>query len=427
MSAQNMGNQWRECRLGDLFKVKHGFAFKGEYFTEAPQETVRVTPGNFTIGGGFQDGKRKFYRGTVPPDFVLKPGQVVVTMTDLSKQADTLGYAAIIPKDSTIWLHNQRIGLLEFKPDIPTSPRFIHYLLRTREYRAWIVGSASGSTVKHTAPDRIESFSTRIPPLAEQHAIAHILGTLDDKIALHRCMNQTLENMAQALFKSWFVDFDEVPPEDMQESELGWIPTGWRVKEIGNLVQCVGGATPSTKNESFWTCSEHHWATPKDFSKLQAPVLTTSERCITDAGLARISSGLLPAGTLLRSSRASIGYLAIAVLPVAINQGFIAMLPESIVSPLWLLFWAKNNMEAIQQRANGSTFMEISKTAFRSIQFAMPAPDKLAQFDAVAHPILERIISNERESRTLATLRDTLLPRLISGTLHILDAKRFMP
>jgi restriction endonuclease S subunit len=202
-----MGSDWRAVSLGELFRVKHGFAFKSEYFTDEPQKTVLVTPGNFAIGGGFQDGKRKYYKGRVPEDYVLKPGQVVVTMTDLSKESDTLGYAASIPNDSTIWLHNQRVGLLEFKTDIPTSPRFIEYLLRTHEYRSWIVGSATGTTVKHTAPERIESFATRIPPIEEQRAIAHILGTLDDKIELNRQQNETLEAMARALFKAWFVDF----------------------------------------------------------------------------------------------------------------------------------------------------------------------------------------------------------------------------
>lgn len=146
-----MAGDWKKVTLGELFKVKHGFAFKSEYFTNEPQTTVLVTPGNFSIGGGFQDGKRRYYKGPIPEGYVLKPGQVVVTMTDLSKGSDTLGYAARIPNDSTVWLHNQRIGLLEFNDDVPTSPRFIEYLLRTREYRSWIVGSATGTTVKHTS------------------------------------------------------------------------------------------------------------------------------------------------------------------------------------------------------------------------------------------------------------------------------------
>jgi len=293
--------------------------------------------------------------------------------------------------------------------------RWLYYAIK--HYRLGEIDD--GSLIPSTTRAAVYVQDLVVPPPQEQRAIAHILGTLDDRIDNLRQTNATLEAIAAELFKSWFVDFDGVPPEEMQESELGLIPKGWRVEEIGKLVQCVGGATPSTKDESFWNHGAHHWATPKDLSKLQAPVLTTTERRITDAGVARISSGLLPVGTLLLSSRAPIGYLAISAVPVAINQGFIAMLPGGALSPTWLLFWVKINMEVIKQKANGSTFMEISKTAFRSIKVAEPSPDDLARFDKVADPILDRIMHNERHIATLAQLRDTLLPKLISGKLRI--------
>jgi len=391
--------QWPTVTIGDVAHIKHGFAFKGEFFTDEVTPNVLLTPGNFAIGGGFQMGKPKYYAGPLPDGYALMEGDIVVTMTDLSKASDTLGYAAKIPAmpGVTYW-HNQRIGLLQVRDEQRVCKNWLHYLMRTREYRAWIIGSASGSTVKHTSPSRIESFSFKLPPLEEQHDIAQDVDVaVIDEVQM----------------------LEDVPPEEMQESELGWIPKGWRVEEIGKLVQCVGGATPSTKDDAFWSHGVHHWATPKDLSKLQSPVLTTTERRITDAGIARISSGLLPAGTLLMSSRAPIGYLAIATMPIAINQGFIAMLPGGVLSPTWLLFWAKANMDVIKQKANGSTFMEISKTAFRPIKVAKPPPDILARFDEVAGPILECIMHNERHITTLAQLRGTLLPKLLSGAIRI--------
>lgn len=110
-----MGREWKEVTLGELFNVKHGFAFKGEHFTDKPTKTVCVTPGNFSIGGGFKKPKPKYYDGPVSEEYILQPGDIIVTMTDLSKQADTLGLAASIPDDGIVWLHNQRIGLLKFK------------------------------------------------------------------------------------------------------------------------------------------------------------------------------------------------------------------------------------------------------------------------------------------------------------------------
>lgn len=179
------------------------------------------------------------------------------------------------------------------------------------------------------------------------------------------------------------------------------------------------GATPSTKEPRFWDDPVHHWVTPKDLSGLQSPVLIDTERKVSEAGLAKISSGLLPIGTLLLSSRAPIGYLAIAHVPTAINQGFIAMLPGGQLPASYLLFWTKLNMDAIKQKANGSTFMEISKSAFRPIRLVVPPPQVITEFDSICKPMLDRIAENEKKRRHLGGIRDTLLPRLISGKLRL--------
>ena len=183
-------------------------------------------------------------------------------------------------------------------------------------------------------------------------------------------MNETLEAMARAIFKSWFVDFDPVrakmdgrKPEGMdaataklfpngfEESELGPIPRGWAVEPVGNVVDCVGGGTPSTGEPKYWEGGTHYWTTPKDFSSLQAPILLDTARKLTAAGIAKISSGLLPAGTLLLSSRAPVGYLAIAAMPVAINQGFIALKCNERGSNYFMLNWCQLNMAEIEGRA----------------------------------------------------------------------------
>ena len=270
-------------------------------------------------------------------------------------------------------------------------------------------------------------------------AIAHILGTLDDTIELNRRMNETLEGMARAIFKSWFVDFDPVRaksegrdpglpphladlfPDRFQDSPLGPIPEGWKVRTIADLAEVVGGGTPRTKEPSSWEGGAHHWATPKDLSGISVPVLLDTERKVTDAGLGQISSGLLPIGTVLLSSRAPIGYLAVAEIPVAVNQGFIAMKPKAGVSNLFLLFWAESGQDDIISRANGSTFLEISKASFRPIPVTVPDGAAMRAFDGMVQPWYRRIVSNAEESRTLASLRDTLLPKLLSGEIRVRD------
>jgi len=269
-----------------------------------------------------------------------------------------------------------------------------------------------------------------------------VLGNLDDRITLLRETNATLEAIAQALFKSWFVDFDPVRakaegrqpegmdattaalfPDSFEESELGLVPKGWSVMPIGEAVECVGGGTPDTKNEAYWQPEEFSWSSPKDLSGLQSPVLLSTERKLSAQGLTKVSSGLLPSGTLLMSSRAPIGYLAIAQTALAVNQGYIAMLPGGRLPPLYLLFWCRENMEIIKGRANGSTFMEISKKAFRPIPASVPPADVLEAFEQIAGSLFERLVANERQAQTLTQLRDTLLPRLISGQLRLPEAQ----
>lgn len=281
-----------------------------------------------------------------------------------------------------------------------------------------------------------------VPPVEAAKQISNLLMSLDDRISLFRETNTTLEAITQALFKSWFIDFDPVRakveglepegmdaataalfPDSFEDSELGLVPRGWLVKPVGDAVECIGGGTPNTKDPSYWEPAEHAWTTPKDLSGLQSPVLLSTERKLSTLGLTKVSSGLLPAGTLLLSSRAPIGYLAIAQMPIAVNQGYIAIPSGGELSPLYMLFWCRQNMEGIKARANGSTFMEISKKAFRPIPALVPSAKVLVAFANVADPLFERLIENERQAQTLTKLRDTLLPRLISGQLRLPEAK----
>ncbi len=291
----------------------------------------------------------------------------------------------------------------------------------------------------------VPNFQFPIPALHEQKAIASILTALDDKIELNRRMNANLEAMARAVFKSWFVDFDPVRakmagrqpfgmsaataalfPSRLAPSELGDIPEGWSVDQIGNAVTAVGGSTPSTENLEYWTDGQYAWVTPKDLSALKSPVLFTTERRITDAGIRVISSGLLPSGTVLMSSRAPIGYIAIAETSVAINQGFIAIVCDKELPNLYVWQWLHANLDMIKSHANGSTFQEISKGSFRPLPCIIPSAKVLEKFQAIVLPIWQKLVANEKECLGLEKTRDYLLPKLISGDIRIRDAEKFM-
>lgn len=318
--------------------------------------------------------------------------------------------------------------------------RYLKYVLLGE--RSSFLRFASGTTHQTIYFPEVKAFNIALPPIGVQQGIADILSALDDRANLLRQTNITLESIAQALFKSWFIDFDPVRanaegrepegmdaanaqlfPAEFEESALGLIPKGWRIEEIGRTAECVGGGTPSTKEEAYWEPPIHHWATPKDLSGLCSPVLLDTERRLSDAGLSKVSSGLLPSGTLLMSSRAPIGYIAIAQVPLAVNQGFIAIKPDGFLPPEFLYFWCHANMDAIKQKANGSTFMEISKTAFRPILLVLPPSEIVMRFADFVRPIFARITAGERQRARLADIRDALLPRLISGKVRLPEAQ----
>ena len=265
-----------------------------------------------------------------------------------------------------------------------------------------------------------------------------LLQCLDDKIELNGRMNHTLEAMARAIFKDWFVDFG--PTRAKAEGRMPYLndmvwelfpdaldrenrPVGWEPSEIGDEVEAVGGGTPSTKEPTYWEGGEHHWATPKDLSKLASPVLLNTERRITDAGVDAISSGLLPIGTVLFSSRAPIGYLAITEVPTAVNQGFIAMVCKKRLPNVFVLFWCCENLQYIRGISGGSTFAEINKRVFRSVPVVVPSEEVLAAYERLVRPLLDRIAKNSKQSETLEQIRDLLLPKLISGKVPFAVAK----
>ena len=431
---------WTETELGSLIEVKHGFAFKGEYFKTEPPGDILLTPGNFAIGGGFKYDKLKYYDGPVPDDYVLDEGDLLVTMTDLSKAADTLGFPALVPAhapEGPRYLHNQRLGLVIINKPSRIRKAFLYYLMCSREYRDDIVAGATGTTVKHTSPTKIKRFSALIPPPEQQDAIAEHLRSLDDKIDLNRRMNRALEGITRAIFKAWFVDFEPVKakaegatnipgmpqnvfeqlPAQLRETPHGLAPVGWDYFPIWDLVEVVGGGTPRTKNPEFWEGGNNPFCTPKDMSRLSAPVLLDTERHITQAGVDKISSGQLPIGTVLLSSRAPIGYLALAATPVSVNQGIIAMLTGDIPNT-YVLLWTEANMDEIKSRAGGSTFAEISKQNFRPIPALRPDDQTLRAFGEITEPLFDLITANERESDVLVHMRDTLLPKLISNEVR---------
>ena len=227
-------------KLGDLIEIKHGYAFSGEHIVENDNGIVLVTPGNFRIGGGFKEEKCKFFDGEIPTDYILQEGDFIVTMTDLSKTIDTLGYSALVPKSKRTYLHNQRIGLVTFKSD-KCDRGYIYWLMRTHEYQRSIANTSTGATVHHTSPKKIYDFDLELPSLATQRRIATILSRYDSLIENYQKQIKLLEEAAQRLYKEWFIDLHF--PGHENTNIVDGVPEGWEKKKVGELISKV----PRTK------------------------------------------------------------------------------------------------------------------------------------------------------------------------------------
>ena len=359
-------------------------------------------------------------------------------------------------------------------------PYYLYFLLSNEDFVNYTVLTAKGAKMPRGDKAAIMQYKFLLPGIDKQREIGLKLLDINKKIQLNRQTNQTLEHIAQAIFKSWFVDFEPtrakiiikqkggnelaqelaaqavicgaitlhklaeleeglcgIPnkggvdlwqpqqlaaiaalfPNSLVDSELGDVPEGWAWSEIGDEVTVVGGGTPSTKNIDFWEGGNIHWTTPKDMSNLADKVLLETGRKITKAGLAKISSGLLPKETVLMSSRAPVGYLAIAKVPLAINQGYIAMKCDAELSPEYVVQWAELVMDEIKQRASGTTFAEISKKNFKVIPIVVPNEKVMGEYTKITSAFYSKITEGVREINELTDIRDALLPKFLSGEL----------
>jgi restriction endonuclease S subunit len=325
-------------------------------------------------------------------------------------------------------------------------PLYLMYFFKSSIGRSALLMNTSqvGTPGIATPLKSLKGIQLPLPPLTQQHVIVSVLSRLDDRITLLRETNATLEAIAQALFKSWFVDFDPVRakmegrapegideataalfPDALEESELGWVPKGWRLQTFRETIQIIGGGTPKTSNPDFWG-GDIPW-----FSVVDAPgpsdvFVIDTEKHITDAGLHGSSTKLLPVGTTIISARGTVGKLALTGRTMAMNQSCYGLRGKA-GDTYFTYFSATRLVEQLQQRAHGSVFDTITQETFSGVHVAYPEPPAIKAFDAAVDALMARIRANLFQAQTLSTLRDTLLPRLISGQLRLPEALAAMP
>jgi type I restriction enzyme S subunit len=298
-------------------------------------------------------------------------------------------------------------------------PKYLFAALRSDYIQNVIENMHVGTLIPHFKKSDFERLMIPVPDEVTQKYIGNLYYDLSMAIELNNQINKNLEEMAQAIFKSWFVDFEPFRDGEFEESELGLIPKGWRVGKLSDVGEIIGGGTPSKSKPEYYSEIGIPWITPKDLSINKNKYISRGEIDISELGLRESSARLMPKGTVLFSSRAPIGYIAIAKNAVTTNQGFKSVVPFENISSEYIYLLLKNSVNEIESRATGSTFKEISGGEMKKVPIILPPKEIIRKFNEIATTLGKTQASLEDENSILMSIRDTLLPKLMTGEIRV--------
>ena len=367
----HLGN-WRNGELGNFITLKRGF--------DLPQQKR-------------EDGQVPIFSssgitGTHSTAMVNAPGVI-------TGRYGTIGEVFYAAED--FWPLNTTLFVEDFHGN---DAKFIYYFLKTLEWSKFTSASAVPGINRNT----VHKETVSLPDIETQRRIASTLSMLDEKIKTNTEINDNLEQQAQSYFQELFVD--NADPE-------------WAIGTISDLGTVVGGSTPSKAKPEYYTESGIAWITPKDLSINKSKFVSHGENDITELGLKNSSAAIMPEGTVLFSSRAPIGYIAIAAGEVTTNQGFKSVVPKPEIGTPFVYFFLKNTLPVIEGMASGSTFKEVSGSTMKNVPAVIPDAETLAKFRDFCAPIFAQQRILEEQNQSLATLRDNLLPKLMSGEIDV--------
>ncbi|TOB99748.1 hypothetical protein CGJ94_25385, partial [Vibrio parahaemolyticus] len=301
---------------------------------------------------------------------------------------------------------------------------YVMYVLSSKHFQDYIHNLATGSTIKNVGLKLIREYEFQLPDITTQNKIANVLVSIDSKISVNQQINQTLEEMAQAIFKSWFVDFDPVKakmngeqpegmdaataslfPEKLVESELGLIPEGWKVSSLSELIKLTGGGTPKRSEETYWN-GDIPWFSVKDVPSGSNVFVVDTDEKITELGLNKSSTKLLPKGTTIITARGTVGKLALVGTDMCMNQSCYGIRGKE-VGDYYNYFNLKEAVSTLQRNTHGAVFDTITTKTFDTYSMAFSGAELANEFDVLVAPLLKKIEANVRQNIELATLRDT--------------------
>lgn len=321
------------------------------------------------------------------------------------------------------WLFSGRCLRVRVNAPDHVDSRFLSFYFGQQKIKEHLRQIAVGATMPSLNTTLLSGVKISVPPLKTQKAIAHILGTLDNKIDLNRRMNETLEAMAQAIFKSWFVDFDGCT--EFEDSELGRVPKGWKWKPLFETVNLIGGGTPKTKVEEYWN-GTIPWYSVVDAPSESDIFLLDTQKKITELGLNNSSTKLLREGTTIVSARGTVGKLALAAVETTMNQSCYGIQGKADFPDYYTYFSVKRMIDDLKRNVHGAVFDTITRDTFKHVYTVVPPAELRLKFEETMQPYLSKIVSNLRQVRQLTSLRDTLLPKLISGEQRVDEAEKMV-
>ena len=330
--------------------------------------------------------------------YILSEGDIVFS------RVGSVDRCSYVDESHDGWMFSGRC--LRVRPDKTVLPLYLYYYFCLEETKQFVRNIAVGATMPSINTKLMSEVPVSIPEIESQQRIADILSSIDNKIELNETINENLEQQAAAYFHHQFIANAD---------------PSWKEGAISDLGTVVGGSTPSKSKPEYYTDNGIAWITPKDLSADKSKFILHGADDITELGLKNSSASVMPAGTVLFSSRAPIGYIAIADGEVTTNQGFKSVVPNSNVGTAFVYYFLKSALPTIENMASGSTFKEISGSAMRTVPAIIPDDESLQEFADFCEPLFQQQRTLEAENRYLTALRDSLLPKLMSGELDISD------
>jgi len=420
-------SEWREVSLGEVVEQAGGFIKTGpfgsqlhaEEYTTDPDGVPVVMPKDMVSGRVARESVSRVDQSVAERlrAHRLAPGDLV-----LARRGD-VGRFAFIEDDEGGWLCGTGAMRVHAPNEEVICPRFLRYAMARPGVANWLIGQAVGATMPNLNSVIVAEIPLRVPEPTTQRRVSAVLGAFDELIEINERRIELLEGLARSLYHEWFVRLrfpgrDDAP---LIESEAGLVPVGWAVGTVGDFLDVIGGGTPSKTQDEYWSDGTIDWYTPSDLTRSCARFTHGSANRITTLGVAKSSAKSFPQGSVLMTSRATLGVLAIASHAATCNQGFIVLPPVDDVPPTFLREWLAHHKDALDAVATGATFKEITKGAFKRMRFVKPTAEILEEFAAITEPIECQIATSERANRALARTRDLLLRRLVTGWIDVSD------